>query len=151
MTGCAHEHQHEGDLSQLKARDQYDWNVCAAQQGAHMCVAVCCGVLQGVAVCCVVLQYVACLQCVAACCSVLQRVETCYSVLQCVGTCCSVLQCVAVRCSVLHYRSSKRLTRVTCIFVQPSTVQCMHAYCWVLQWVAHCNTLHHTVIHFKTL
>ena len=75
----------------------------------HVCVAVCCSVLQCVAV----LQRVAVnvlqtpgslaaairgdaygivLQCVAVCCSVLQ----------CVAVCCSVLQCVAVCCSVLR-------------------------------------------------
>jgi len=36
--------------------------------------------------------------CVAVCCSVLQCVAVCCSVLQCVAVCCSVLQCVAVCC-----------------------------------------------------
>jgi len=51
-----------------------------SRRGLHVCVAVCCSVLQCVAVCCSVLQ------CVAVFCSV-----------------CSVLQYVAVRCSVLQY------------------------------------------------
>ena len=80
---------------------------------SHICVAVCCSVLQRVAVCCSVLQCVAAfcnvLQCVAVCCSVLQCVtyewviESRHMyVLQCVAVCCSVLQCAAICCSVLH-------------------------------------------------
>jgi len=40
--------------------------------------------------------------CVALCCRVLQSVAECCSVLQCVAVGCSVLQCVAVCCSVSH-------------------------------------------------
>jgi len=68
---------------------RYVWN-----NSRHLCVAVCCSVLQCVAVRCVQ-------------CSVLQCVADTYatshitSVLQCVAVCCSVLrvwQCVAVFC-----------------------------------------------------
>ena len=58
----------------------------------HMCVAVCCSVLQCVAVCCSVLQCEVLLQCVAVCCSVLQ----------CLPVCCGVIQCVAV-CGNLNF------------------------------------------------
>ena len=42
--------------------------------------------------------------CVAVCCSVLQCVAVCCSVLQCVAVCCSVLQCVAVMCAHIATR-----------------------------------------------
>ena len=63
----------------------------------HVCVAVCCSVLQCVTVCCSVLQ------CVAVCCSVFLTSSpnpSAPSRYVSVAVCCSVLQCVAVCCSV---------------------------------------------------
>jgi len=77
----------------------------------HLCVAVCCSVLQSVAVCCRMLQCVASL-CVLQYVTMSSAHTTLTCVLQCVAVCYSVwqyLQCVASLC-VLQYVTLRRIT-----------------------------------------
>jgi len=98
-------------------------------QGWHVCVAVCCSVLQCVAVCCNVLQWKT--KEAHSDPSVLVPVAyMCGSVLQCVAVCCSVLQCVEVCCSVLQYvvvedKKKHTLVHQCCIHV----LQCVAVCC----------------------
>ena len=81
-------------LKMLQQADQDHNGQVYVSRITHMCVVVCCSVLQ-CEVCCSVLQYVLQTNLCQSC-----HTHVCCSVLQCVAVCC-VLQCVAM-CGTRH-------------------------------------------------
>jgi len=107
----------------------------------HLCVTVCCIVLQCTAVCLSLLQKHRQIHSKKAtapvCCNELQCAAVCCSVLWYVALCCNSLQCVAVNCSESQWVADVLANELTSKWTQRKIQHLCVARCWnVFQCVA---------------